>query len=73
MCPHCGQATPTTPNPRVMVGGMAVSTMAPAYSVTGCPNSGESAGAALHYRQLDYCSDAGKATATRSCCSIARR
>jgi hypothetical protein len=40
VCPHFGQATPTTPNPRVMVGGMAVSTMAPAYSVTGCAPPG---------------------------------
>jgi hypothetical protein len=37
ICAHGGQATPMSPNPRVKVSGMAVSTMSPLYQVAGCP------------------------------------
>jgi hypothetical protein len=37
MCSHGGQAMPMAPNPRVLVSGQPVSTMAPPYVVTGCP------------------------------------
>jgi hypothetical protein len=37
ICGHGGPATPTAPNPRVQVSGMSVSTMAPPYAVSGCP------------------------------------
>lgn len=44
MCAHAGQATPTTPFPRVMVSGQPVVTMASPYTVAGCtmppPNAG---------------------------------
>lgn len=34
---HGGQAQPTAPNPRVLVSGMPVSTLATPYVVAGCP------------------------------------
>src|SRR2546423_15702256 len=37
MCAHGGQATPTAPMPRVLVGGQPVTTMAAPYVVAGCP------------------------------------
>jgi hypothetical protein len=37
MCAHGGQAQPTAPNPRVMVGGQPVVTMSAPYIVAGCP------------------------------------
>ena len=44
MCSHAGQATPTSPNPRVLVGGQPVVTIASPYTVVGCtmppPNAG---------------------------------
>ena len=36
-CMHGGQAQPTAPNPRVLVSGMPVSTVATPYVVSGCP------------------------------------
>ena len=36
-CMHQGQATPTTPNPRVKVGGQPIVTQATTYSVAACP------------------------------------
>jgi hypothetical protein len=36
MCMHGGQAMPTAPNPRVMVGGQPVVTIAAPYTVAGC-------------------------------------
>lgn len=36
MCSHGGQATPTTPSPRVMVSGMPIATIAAPYLVAGC-------------------------------------
>ena len=36
-CMHGGQAQPTAPNPRVLVSGMPVSTLATPYVVAGCP------------------------------------
>lgn len=36
MCAHGGQATPTTPNPRVLVSGQPISTLATPYVVAGC-------------------------------------
>lgn len=36
MCAHGGQAQPTAPNPRVMVSGQPVVTMAAPYVVAGC-------------------------------------
>ena len=37
MCAHAGQAQPTAPNPRVMVGGQPVVTQAAPYTIAGCP------------------------------------
>ena len=36
-CMHGGQAQPVAPNPRVLVSGMPVSTLATLYVVAGCP------------------------------------
>jgi hypothetical protein len=36
MCAHGGQAMPTTPNPRVRVGGQPVVTQSEPYTVAGC-------------------------------------
>jgi hypothetical protein len=36
MCAHGGQAQPTAPNPRVMVGGQPVVTQSAPYMVAGC-------------------------------------
>ena len=35
-CLHAGQATPTAPNPRVLVSGQPVTTIASPYVVAGC-------------------------------------
>ena len=43
LCAHGGQAIPTTPNARVLVGGMPTATIAAPYSIAGCalpPNAG---------------------------------
>src|SRR5262245_33235730 len=37
MCLHGGQATPTTPNPRVAVSGQSITTMPTLYTIAGCP------------------------------------
>ncbi len=37
ICAHGGQAQPTMPNPRVLVNGMPVTTIAAPYVVAGCP------------------------------------
>ena len=37
MCAHGGQATPTAPNPRVLVGGQPTVQMTAPYVVAGCP------------------------------------
>jgi hypothetical protein len=37
MCMHGGQAMPTAPNPRVMVGGQPVATQTAPWTVAGCP------------------------------------
>lgn len=37
LCTHGGQAQPTAPNPRVLVGGQPVVTMAAPYVIAGCP------------------------------------
>ena len=37
VCAHGGQAQPTAPNPRVMVGGMPAVTLTTPYVVAGCP------------------------------------
>jgi hypothetical protein len=37
LCAHGGQAMPTTPSPRVLVGGQPVATQPPPYTVAGCP------------------------------------
>jgi hypothetical protein len=37
LCVHGGQAQPTTPNARVLVGGLPIVTMAPPWVVAGCP------------------------------------
>ena len=37
LCAHGGQATPTAPNPRVMVSGQPVATIAAPYAIAGCP------------------------------------
>jgi hypothetical protein len=36
LCSHGGQAIPTVPNSRVLVGGMPTATIAAPYSVAGC-------------------------------------
>jgi len=36
LCAHAGQATPTTPNPRVLVSGQPTVTLASPYVVAGC-------------------------------------
>lgn len=38
-CSHAGQATPTSPNPRVLVTGQPVTTLPTQYVVAGCPNT----------------------------------
>jgi len=35
-CSHAGQATPVSPNPRVLVSGQPVATLASPYMVAGC-------------------------------------
>jgi hypothetical protein len=43
LCAHGGTATPTAPNPRVLVGGQPTVTLATAYIIAGCPfNAGGS-------------------------------
>ena len=37
LCAHGGTATPTAPNPRVLVGGQPTVTMAAPYVIAGCP------------------------------------
>jgi len=37
LCVHGGQAQPTAPNPRVMLGGQPVTTQPAPYAVAGCP------------------------------------
>ena len=37
LCAHGGQAQPTSPNPRVRVGGQPVTTQPSPYTVAGCP------------------------------------
>jgi len=37
MCAHAGQAQPTSPNPRVLVGGQPIVTQPAPYVVAGCP------------------------------------
>ena len=37
LCAHAGQAQPTAPNPRVLVGGQPVVTQAAPYTISGCP------------------------------------
>jgi hypothetical protein len=36
LCAHAGQATPTTPNPRVLVSGQPTVTLSTPYVVAGC-------------------------------------
>ncbi len=36
MCTHAGQATPTTPNPRVQVNGLPTVVLSSLYAVAGC-------------------------------------
>lgn len=37
ICAHGGQATPAAPNPRVLVSGQPIATIASPYVVAGCP------------------------------------
>ena len=37
LCAHAGTATPTSPNPRVLVSGQPTVTMAAPYAIAGCP------------------------------------
>lgn len=37
ICAHGGQATPAAPNPRVLVSGQPITTIASPYVVAGCP------------------------------------
>jgi hypothetical protein len=37
LCAHGGQSQPTSPNPRVLVGGQPVTTQPAPYVVAGCP------------------------------------
>jgi hypothetical protein len=43
LCAHAGQATPTTPFPRVSVGGQPVVTLSSPYAVAACGLSGSGA------------------------------
>ncbi len=43
-CAHAGQATPTSPNTRVLVGGQPTVTLPTQYTVSGCPNPGNAGG-----------------------------
>jgi hypothetical protein len=43
LCTHAGQAVPVAPNPRVLVGGQPVATLAGAYAVAGCGLTGSPA------------------------------
>lgn len=43
ICAHAGQATPTTPNPRVLVDGQPVVTLTSPWVVAGCALTGTSA------------------------------
>jgi hypothetical protein len=45
LCAHLGQATPTAPNPRVLVSGQPVVTLATPYVVAGCQLPSMSSGA----------------------------
>jgi hypothetical protein len=40
ICSHAGQAVPTSPSPRVLVGGQPVVTIATVYAVAGCGLTG---------------------------------
>ena len=40
LCAHGGIATPTAPNPRVLVSGQPIVTMTTPYLIAGCPVSG---------------------------------
>ena len=44
LCAHGGQATPTAPNPRVLVSGQPVTTLAAPYVIAGCSMPPPSAG-----------------------------
>lgn len=44
LCAHGGQATPTAPNPRVLVAGQPVATLAAPYVIAGCSMPPPSAG-----------------------------
>ena len=37
LCAHAGQATPTTPHPRVLVSGQPIVTLTTPYTIAGCP------------------------------------
>jgi hypothetical protein len=37
LCSHGGQATPSAPNPRVLVSGQPIATIATPYLIAGCP------------------------------------
>lgn len=37
LCAHAGQATPTSPNPRVLVSGQPIVTLPAPWMVAGCP------------------------------------
>ena len=37
ICTHAGQAQPTAPNPRVLVGGQPIVTQTAPYTIAGCP------------------------------------
>jgi len=43
ICAHAGQATPTTPNPRVLLGGQPVVTLTSPWVIAGCALTGTSA------------------------------
>ena len=45
LCPHAGMATPAAPNPRVLVSGQPVVTVANPYLIAGCTFPAMSSGA----------------------------
>jgi hypothetical protein len=47
LCAHGGQAQPTVPNPRVLVSGQPITTIAGPYVVAGCPFPPASGGPCL--------------------------
>ena len=53
LCAHGGQAQPTAPNPRVLVSGQPIVTMAAPYVVAGCAVRRRRRAVAVRHRAVD--------------------